>query len=131
MEFRIKVEPRVVRASSKESLLHIIIGGHAFSIQNNATAHRPLLGSSRDTKVRVYNLHKVNAKYKQIKYKNSNPKTGAVKGRTRKSELVRKGEWIAYVYDFDLSLLKLAGLHVKQNERNFTVTKIADRNKIK
>lgn len=122
MEIKVKVKPRLVRAKSRESLLHLIVGGHTHCWQNNAVAFRPMYGAGKDTTVRVYNLHKVNAKYRQIKYKTSNPKTGAVKGRTRKTELVRSGEWIAYIYDFDLALLKSAGLMVRQGTRNFTIT---------
>lgn len=123
MEIRVKLKPRVVRATSRESLLHLIVGGHSFCIHNNAVAHKPLFGKDRDNLVRVYNLEKVNAKYRQIKYKKSNPKTGAVKNRTWKVELVRKGEWVAHVYDFDLAVLKAAGLTVMQGTRHFTIVK--------
>lgn len=124
MEIKVKVEPKLVKAKSKYFLMNLIVGGHSFCHQNNAIAYRPMYGDKRKGTVRVFNLHKVNSKYRQIKYKRSNPKTGAVKGRTRKSELVREGGWIAYVYDFDLNLLKLAGLQVKQGTRNFTLEQV-------
>lgn len=122
MEIRVKVSPKKVFGSRKEELLSRVLGSHAWCITEGSIAHRPLFGDKKYTSIRVYNLHKVNAKYRQIKYKTSNPKTGAVKGRTRKTELVRKGEWIAYVYDLDLALLKAAGLMVRQGTRNFTLT---------
>ena len=128
MEIKVKVKPRLVRASSKESLMNLIIGRYNYCSQTNARAYRPLAyRKSGDEEVRVFNLHKINTKYRQIKYKNSNTKTGAIEGRTRKTELVRKGEWIAYVYDFDLALLRAAGLKVIQGTRNFTIEKVGKR----
>lgn len=124
MEIRVKVKPKVVKAKSRESLLHLIVGGHNFCWQSNAVAYKPMYGEGKSTTVRVFNLHKVNPKYRQIKYKTSNPKTGAVKGRTRKTELVREGEWIAYVYDLDLNMLRLANLEVRQGTRNFTLKQV-------
>lgn len=121
MEIRVKVEPKVVRAKSRESLLHLIVGSHRLCWQTNAKAYRPMYGEGVYTTVRVFNLQKINPKYHQIKYKTSNPKTGAVKGRTRKTELVREGEWIAYVYDLDLNMLRMANLEVRQGTRNFTL----------
>lgn len=124
MEIKVKVSPKKVYGSRKEELLSRVLGSHAWCITEGSIAHRPLFGDKKYTSIRVYNLHKVNAKYRQIKYKTSNPKTGAVKGRTKKTELVRKGEWIAYVYDLDVQLLRLAGLKVRQGTRNFTFEKV-------
>lgn len=124
MEIKVKVSPKKVYGSRKEELLSRVLGSHAWCITEGSIAHRPLFGDKKYTSIRVYNLHKVNAKYRQIKYKTSNPKTGAVKGRTKKTELVRKGEWIAYVYDLDIQLLRLAGLKVRQGTRNFTFEKV-------
>ena len=127
MEIRVKVKPRKVYGVSREELLSRILNNHAWCMTGSSIAHRPLFGGDRDKTIRVFNLHKVNTKYRQIKYKSTNPKTGAVKGRTRTTELVRKGEWIAYVYDLDLALLRAAGLKVKQGTRNFTIEKVCKR----
>lgn len=124
MEIRVKVKPRKVYGVSRGELLSRVLSNHSWCRTGNALAHCPLFGDKKDKTVRVYNLHKINSKYRQIKYKNTNPKTGAVKGRTRTTELVRKGEWIAYVYDLDLALLRTAGLKVKQGTRNFTIEKV-------
>ncbi len=125
MEISVKVKPRLVSAESREALLNIVIGNYGRTYDRHHRANRKFSrGGTESPVVRVYNLHKINTKYRQIKYKHDNDMTGAVKGRTRKTELVRKGEWIAYVYDIDVALLKAAGLVVTQHTRNFKIKKL-------
>ncbi|MOA70389.1 hypothetical protein D3C78_1992350 [compost metagenome] len=48
---------------------------------------------------------------------------GKNKGKVE-SVVVREAHWEAYVYKFDIDLLKLAGLKLVQYERNFRLEKI-------
>lgn len=125
MQISVKLKPRLVSAESREALLNIIIGSHGRTYERHHRANKRFSRYGAEaTQVRVYNLHKINAKYLQLKYKHDNALTGAVKGRTKSTKLVRKGMWIAYVYDIDIALLKAAGLVATQYTRNFTIKEV-------
>src|SRR5690606_35685995 len=64
---------------------------------------------------RLYNIHKVNKKTIQHKYK-----TGPKKGQTKKIEVIAPAQWIAYVDTFTKDQFDLFGnTPIKQGPRNF------------
>ena len=66
---------------------------------------------------RLYNIHKVNKKTIQHKYK-----TGPKKGQTKKIEVIAPAQWIAYVYTFTKDQFELFGnTPIKQGPRNFVI----------
>lgn len=66
---------------------------------------------------RLYNIHKVNKKTIQHKYK-----TGPKKGQTKKVEVITHAHWIAYVYTFTKDQFELFGnTQIKQGPRNFVI----------
>ena len=66
---------------------------------------------------RLYNIHKVNKKTIQHKYK-----TGLKKGQTKKIEVIAPAQWIAYVYTFTKEQFELFGnTPIKQGPRNFVI----------
>lgn len=66
---------------------------------------------------RLYNIHKVNKKTIQHKYK-----TGPKKGQTKKIEVIAPAQWIAYVYTFTKDQFDLFGnTRIEQNSRNFVI----------
>lgn len=66
---------------------------------------------------RLYNIHKVNKKTIQHKYK-----TGPKKGQTKKIEVIAPAQWIAYVYTFTKEQFELFGkTPIKQGPRNFVI----------
>lgn len=73
--------------------------------------------------IRLVNIHKVNAKYKKTYYK-----SGVNKGKYKSSKLIRKKEWIVYVYDVPIDMIKYITQYGKyvitQKPRNFTITKV-------
>ena len=126
MFLKIKLKPRTIRRNTRQEVMNAIRCGHCYTVSPNHSCLQPLSRSFKEAggKVRVYNLQKIRKKTRQIKYKNGNVKTGAVKGRTRKSEIVRKAEWIAHVYDVDVALLKGANIHIRQRMRTFSITNL-------
>lgn len=125
MKLSIELKPTKVVGKTRNDIMGKIRAGHGFS---STTDYKCLqrFGNrafSFTGELRLYNLHKVRGKTKQIKYENSNEKTGAIKGRTCKSEVVRESHWVGYYYDIDPALLKALGLKVRQNARNFTFSK--------
>lgn len=66
---------------------------------------------------RLYNIHKVNKKTIQHKYK-----TGPKKGQTKKIEVIVPVQWIAYVYTFTKDQFDLFGnTRIEQGPRNFVI----------
>ena len=66
---------------------------------------------------RLYNVHKVNKKTIQHKYK-----SGLKKGQTKKIEVIAPAQWIAYVYTFTKDQFELFGnTPIKQGPRNFVI----------
>lgn len=121
MNLNITLKPMKYTAKTLHEIHRKISNGHARSF--SSAFGDGLTKFTKDDTVRVYNLHKVNAKYKQERHKKTNTEKGFVKGQTKKSVLVREGQWIAYIYDFDVAMLKALGLKVTQNTRNFTLIK--------
>lgn len=116
MNINIKVVPIKYTASTKADLLSKIDRQFAVTVGNFGIALKGMFDYNRD-KIRVYNLHKVNAKYDH----SAKFKSGPRKGQRKPSVKVRDSQWIAYVYDLDRTLLNLAKLQVTQNHRNFTI----------
>lgn len=112
MNITIKAKPVKYSAATKQALLSKI--DRQFSYSGGALVG--LFDYNRNV-VRVYNLHKINAKYDH----SAKFKSGPRKGQRKPSVKVRDSQWIAYVYDLDRTLLKLAKLQVTQNHRNFTI----------
>lgn len=121
MRFTFTVKPRVMTAQSRDDLMRMVTNNYSmtntFTTNMSNVLRTPSFGgrNSDDSKVRAYNIIKINAKYKQIKDKN---------GHTKKSHLVRSKQYIAYVYDFDVNVLKHLGLGIKQNSKYFRITKV-------
>ena len=66
---------------------------------------------------RLYNVHKVNKKTIQHKYK-----SGPKKGQTKTIEVITPAQWIAYVYTFTKDQFELFGnTQIKQGPRNFVI----------
>lgn len=110
MEFKIKLKPQIIRGYSKESVLSKIKGCQTFGSYGNYLFDF----NNRNEKATVYNLTKNNKKSKQVKNKN---------GKTIKSTVIKQKQWTAYVYKIPISLLKLTNTEVKQNTRNFVISK--------
>lgn len=122
MNFTNKVKPSaIMKAKTHEEIMNRVSceGSYHWSMSPNygqGLISIYKFGVSPD-KVRVYNLHKIRSKTKQVKYK-----TGSKKGQTKlPSKVVRESGWIAYVYDFDIAMLNTLGLEVRQLSRNFTI----------
>lgn len=116
MNITIKAKPVKYSAATKQTLLSKIDRQFSYSFGNFGHGLVGMFDYNRDT-VRVYNLHKINAKYNH----SAKFKSGPRKGQRKPSVKVRDGQWIAYVYDLDRKLLNLAKLQVTQNHRNFTI----------
>lgn len=116
MNITVKVKPYKTTGYSKRSLISKIDSNFATSYGSHGSALRGL-GRYNGDVIRVYNLHKVNAKYKQGDFYKSGPK----KGTRRKAVRVHDSYWVAYVYDFNKDVLKALGITVHQNDRNFTI----------
>lgn len=115
MKFTVNVKPSRYTGSSKYDVISKIRGnrGCTYSSYGNGLTN---VGRFGDNTIRVYNLHKVNTKVVQEKYK-----TGDKKGQTKKSKVIKPAHWVAYVYDFNIDMLKMLKLEVIQNNRNFTI----------
>lgn len=120
MNITVKVKPFKAAGYSKNSLIGKIDSNFAYSFGSHGTALRGL-GRYNGDVIRVYNLHKVNAKYKQGDFYKSGPK----KGTRRKAVRVHDSYWIAYVYDFNIDMLKALGITVHQGNRTFTIKRRA------
>ena len=116
MNITLKMKPLLVSASTKDKLIYKISNGYLSSQGTYGYHYRSLPSDKRDN-IRVYNAHKINAKYAQ----GAIITRGKNKGKRHPSIKVRDSKWIAYVYDFDADLLKAAGLILKQGSRNFSI----------
>ena len=113
MSISIKLKPVRYVAHSQDALMTQITGStRGYQYYSNGN----ILYNHVNKTVRVYNIHKINAKYRQDKYK-----TGPKKGQTKKSVKIQDKQWIAYVYQFDKSVLDLIGKKIVQNDRNFVM----------
>lgn len=116
MKFTVNVKPNKLKANTNREIMRLVRGSRGYSTSSEFGSGLTTVGRYGDNKVRVYNLHKVHRKVVQEKYK-----TGDKKGQTKKSKVIEKAHWIAYVYDFDIALLKMLKLEVRQNTRNFVI----------
>ena len=100
MKLTYDVTPRIFRAPTKDELEHHIrsIYKSSFCSSTNGTGMK-VDGFSSDKMV-------------MINYEKFRSKRG-----------VRKAHWIAYVYLFDVDLLKALNIKVIQHKRNFTIEK--------
>ncbi len=101
MNLIIKIKPVVYSALSKEDLFRKI---NKYGVYDN--------------KEIAYNIHKVNAKWKQGIFK-----SGPRKGMRKPSVKIRDKQWIAYVYRFDKAILSAMSVKVSQKDRNFVLGK--------
>ena len=116
MKFSISVSPAIVTSSTKDSLIQKITGNRHCSFGNSGNG----LCSSFSNTIRVYNIEKHRAKKKYTGRKHD-----GLNGKVRNTKILKHGHTIAYVYDFDINLLSLVGIKVKQYSRNF---KLVDKN---
>ena len=116
MNIIIKAKPVKYSAATKQALLSKINRQFSYSFGSFGNGLLGLFDYNRNV-VRVYNLHKINAKYDHT----AKFKSGPRKGQRKPIVKVRDSQWIAYVYDLDRTLLNLAKLQVTQNNRNFTI----------
>lgn len=122
MNITANLKPTVIKASTHAELMDKVTKNHCRSVGTSYGSGWTKLGRRDGNEtVRVMNLHKVRAKYKQERHKKDNPEKGYVKGQTNKSVLVREAHWVAYVYDISIELLKCTKLHVRQNARNWDI----------
>lgn len=112
MNITIKAKPVFYKATTKNELIRKIGSKFSYGLGSFGIGMIGMFDYNRDT-VRVYNLHKINAKYDHsARFKS---------GQRKPSVKVRDSQWIAYVYDFDRAFLKAAKIEVIQNTRNFTI----------
>ena len=117
MKIYVKVRPYKVVAQSKADLIRKIIRGYSYTYRYSSWGDGYGYMNSDTNTVRVYNLHKVNSKYAKgdiiTRGKNAGKRKPAVK--------IRDAHWVAYVYDYNIDLLEMAGITVSQNNRNYTI----------
>lgn len=118
MKIIVNVRASVVKASTYADIKSKLPSDYSSSSVGNYSSTWRSTSRFSDNKVYVYNVRKENKKTKQIKFT-----SGEKIGRTKKSEIIRKKQWIANVYTFDRAFLETAGLVVKQNRTNFVISK--------
>lgn len=111
MKLNINVKPIIFSATTKEQIVEKIEQYHMVSVGSTGNYLAPYPHLNRNT-IRVYNLEK-HRKVVERKVK---------KGKTS-SEIVSRGHWVGYVYDIPKEFFKIGKLKVKQNYRNFIITK--------
>lgn len=124
MKFTLNIKPTKYEAPTKDQLVSNItrnkinatgiigVGNKNFYYNGyrNGILYRD------DNKIIVMNLLKVRKKVIQTKDKKDKSKT--------KSKVINKGHWIAYVYTFDINVLKELGYkRLEQKTRNFVISK--------
>lgn len=114
----VNVKPSVVKASTFAQLQSKLPSGSTYGSDGNYSSYWGSFYGNNKEFAYVYNVRKENKKTKQIKYVR-----GEKKNRTKKSEIIRRKQWIANVYKFDLNLLRAAGLKVIQEGRTFKIVK--------
>jgi hypothetical protein len=112
MQFSIKLKPAKLEATTKSKLVSKIRNMNR-SLRHTLCNLGNGLYDETNKVFYVYNLQKFRRKVKQNKKFN-------VK---QKSELIRPGHWVAYVYKIDEGLLKTLGKKVRQGIRNFKLEK--------
>lgn len=108
MRFNVNIKPMRVEAETKHDVTRKAIGsGRNWSTGTNGVGYTKI-GTS-DT-IRVYNLEK----HRKVVHRT------VVKGK-KTSKIVKRGHWVAFVYDFPIAALEVVGLRVVQGERTFTL----------
>ena len=88
-------KPRKIEAPTKKALMSKITRGASFTVSTHCTGYRHRC--KYNTFV-MFNCQKV-----------------------RRKRGVRATHWVAYVYEFDVELLKALGIRVVQKPRNFEI----------
>lgn len=113
MNLSIKIVPIRVTERTKSILVNVITSGKCicFGCKNGVSynGYSSIHRSSSDDTIRVFNLVKHRRK--------------AVRDKNGKTIKATPAYWEAYVYDFSLELLRIMGLNVRQNRRNFVLYK--------
>lgn len=114
MILKVNIKPRTIIAPSKNAIISKITDNKVYRLGYIAGFSFNGYGQfSDDNTITVYNLHKVRRKTQQI---------GKNGKKLKKSKIIRNGHWVAYVYTFDVKMLKNMGFKsIKQNTRNFTL----------
>lgn len=118
MVIHVNIKKTVVTARTLEELKNKLPYGLCFGSDGNYLTNWVDGYSSNREFAYVYNIRKENKKSKQTKYL-----SGKKKGRTKGSEVIRRKQWIANVYKFDINLLRASGLMVIQDKHNFKIVK--------
>lgn len=106
MRFNVNIKPMCVEAETKCDVIRKAIGtGRNWSTGTNGTGY--VQRTNEDT-IRVYNLEK----HRKVVHRT------VVKGK-KTSKIVKRGHWVAFVYDFPVAALEAVGLRVVQGERTF------------
>lgn len=114
---RNKVRPTLKTGVTRDSLVNAIQRGLRLATFSFGDYGHGIVSHDHKT-IRVYNLQKVRPKKKQSQtasYQNEDGKT------IRKTKIEHAGHWNAYVYDFNIEMLKHAGLTVHQGSRTFHI----------
>ena len=107
MQVNIKIKPMKFESTTKGSVISKIVGQHVLTISKHGTGYQTIGGSTSDT-IRVYNLEKRRKVVERT----------LVKGK-RSTKIIKRAHWIAFVYDFPMSLLKCGNMKVVQGGRTF------------
>lgn len=118
MKLSLNIKPTKVIGNTKSALLSNVSNQkitHGLITENGKSfSYTGFQSPSDESKITVVNLHKVRKKSLQDK---------RTDGKT-KSKVVVKPHWIAYVYTFDIEMLKQMGYKsINQNTRNFELKK--------
>lgn len=119
----LSIKPVKYTADTRDLLMRKVMNYNQTSY-SHGDIYRPNYKNNvlkNDKFVRLYNLHKVNAKFSQTKYV-----SGPKKGQTKEMTMTEKSYWIAYVYTFSVDQFKMIeAAGVRQNIRNFIIGKKA------
>jgi hypothetical protein len=124
MILKLKINPTIVKAATKEALVSKITNGYILTSTSNRNGFSVWGYSSFNGNTFImYNLHKVRAKSVRIK-RNGKQLNDSTKGKEKRTinENTKQGYWIAYVYTFDRNVIETFRLVLNQNTRNFTMT---------
>ena len=117
MKLTINVKPTICTATTRNEINNKITRGKSYCSGASKTfsysGYTDSLSVTKE-KITVFNLHKVRRKVIQKKDKDNKTK----------SKVISASHWIAYVYNFDLNMLKAMGVKkITQKTRNFEIIK--------
>lgn len=115
MKLAITIKPETIRSTTKNSLLSKI-NNYYSDFHHVTSSFGSALFSSKKNVVRVYNIEKHRPKKKLMGRKHSGKN-----GKIRNTKIIDSGHSIAFVYDFNVEILKALGLKVKQYSRTFKI----------